>query len=47
MPLLVVPHGGPHYSFCNQFNLDHAIFALLGTLHHFNYLKNKLDNKSY
>ncbi|XP_031781597.1 acylamino-acid-releasing enzyme isoform X1 [Nasonia vitripennis] len=30
MPLLVVPHGGPHYSFCNQFNMDHAIFALLG-----------------
>lgn len=30
MPLLVVPHGGPHYSFCNQFNMDHAVFALLG-----------------
>ncbi|XP_014228091.1 acylamino-acid-releasing enzyme-like [Trichogramma pretiosum] len=30
MPLLVVPHGGPHDSFCNQFNMDLAIFALLG-----------------
>lgn len=30
VPLIIVPHGGPHANFANVFSLDYSLFALLG-----------------
>ncbi|KAK2575468.1 hypothetical protein KPH14_011199 [Odynerus spinipes] len=30
VPLIIIPHGGPHSNFANVFSLDYSLFALLG-----------------
>lgn len=30
VPLVIVPHGGPHSNYANAFTLDYALFVLSG-----------------